>query len=329
MSESFNKFMKDESVATKTKELVSWLLNKNQDDKGLQPDKLFEYNYDELEDYIVQLKPTSIPSISHYCYVLGAYLKWCSDKGYCSNEQYEMVSDIDKGLIWKKVKSHVSKRFITHSQYLQILDDISKYEELNSLYYKTLYECIYEGVYGEKLTELRELRESSINGTSLMINHDDGTTNTFEVSQSLINDLKELSNETEWERNHRYGTCKVKLLGKYPDSCFKVEFRNNCTDMDDAYRFFYYSKLRKISEDYVGYKMLPLHIYQSGIINRICQTLVSQGITVKEAFSENNKNPAIKQIIESELNRVGYNISSGDFRFHMISFVDMFMEEYD
>ncbi len=328
MSESFNIFMKDESVSIKTKELVSWLLNKNQD-KGIQPDKLFEYRYDELEDYIVRLKPTSIPSISTYCYVISVYLKWCSDNGYCSKEQYEMVSDIDKGMIWKKVKPHVSKRFITQSQYLQIIDDISKYEELNSLYYKTLYECIYEGVYGEKLTELKELRASNINGTSLTISHDDGTVSTFEISRSLAQDLIELSNECEWERNHRYGTCKVKLIGKYPDSCFKVEFRNNCTDMEDAYRFFYYGKLRKIAEDYVGYKMLPLHIYQSGIINRICQTLVSKGIKVQDAFSENNRNPAVKQIIDAEINRVGYNISSNDFRFHVNSFLDMFVEEYD
>lgn len=328
MSESFNKFMKDESIAIKTRELVSWLLYKNQDN-GFEPDKLFKSNYDELEDYIVRLKPTSIPSVSTYCYVLSVYFKWCSDNKYCSKEQYEMVSDIDRGLIWKKVKPHVSKRFITNSQYLQILDDINKYEELNSLYYKTLYECIYEGVYGENLTEIRELRASDINGRLLTICHDDGTKNTFEISQSLADDLIELSGEEEWERNHRYGTCKIKLIGKYPDSCFKVEFRNNCTDMDKAYRFFYYSKLRKIAEDYVGYKMLPLHIYQSGIINRICQKLVSKGIKIKEAFSENNKNPAIKQIIDEEINRVGYNISSADFRFHMISFMDMFIEEYD
>ena len=126
-------------------------------------------------------------------------------------------------------------------------------------------------------------------------------------------------------RPNRYGICNVPMVGLYPDSVFKVEQRK--TQSDESRRFPYYSRLRKIKDEYIGYNILPLHIYVSGIVHRIKYLLSKSNITLEEAFADNCRNQLAHQIIVKELYRCNNLIEIGNFREIIKGHIDVFAND--
>ena len=76
----------------------------------------------ELEQFILDLKPSSPKTIITITYVLGLYAKWLQEQGMVDNDSfYQMVQSFDKKLLWKKAKPQAKKKFISHEQYKKVL----------------------------------------------------------------------------------------------------------------------------------------------------------------------------------------------------------------
>lgn len=267
-----------------------------------------------LEQFILDLKPNSPKSIITICYVLGLYAKWLQEQGITDNDNfYQMVQSIDKKLLWKKAKPNAKKKFISYEQYQRVIKDIAIYEEFNALYYELLFSCIYQGIYNDDLSIVKNLRKSYIddNGT-ILLHEDNGHSYKIKVPERLAKDLKQLADINIWERRNRFGICKVDMRGAYNDSVFKIE--NRSTASNDSYRFTYYAKLRKIAKEYLEYSLLPLQLYTSGIMHRIKAELDKNNISLEEAFADNSRNRMAHLIISKELMRCNSNIEVGNFR---------------
>ena len=277
-------------------------------------DDIENYNLIEIEQLIFDMKPNSPKSIITICYVIGMYAKWLQEEQIVDDDRfYQMIQSIDKKLLWKKCKPSAKKKFISYEQYKKIIHDISMYEEYNSLYYESLFSCIYYGIYSDDLSVLKNLRKSDIEDGLITLYQDNGHNYKIKVPEKLCNDLKKLSDINIWERPNRWGVCRVNMKGVYPDSIFKIEDRK--TDSSEgSYKFTYYSKLRKIAKEYIEYSLLPLQLYASGIMHRIKVELNNNGITLEEAFTENNRNKISHMIISKELIRCNSNIEIGNFR---------------
>lgn len=272
------------------------------------------YNQMELERFILSLKPNSPKSITTICYVLGLYAKWLQEQGVVGNDNiYQMIQSLDKKLLWKKAKPLAKKKFISHEQYKMIVKDIATYEEYNALYYELLFSCIWAGIYSDDLSVIKNLRASDIEDDGMLtLREDDGHVYKFKTSERLAKDLKQLASIDVWERRNRFSVCQVEMKGVFSDSVFKVEHRK--TSSEGSYRFSYYAKLRKIAKEYLEYPLLPLQLYTSGIMYRIKVELEKNGISLEEAFADNNRNRISHMIIEKELVRCNSNISLGNFR---------------
>lgn len=268
----------------------------------------------ELEQFILDLKPSSPKAIITITYVLGLYSKWLQEESIVKDDNlYQMVQSLDKKLLWKKAKPNAKKKFISHEQYQRVIKDIATYEEYNALYYELLFSCIYLGVYNDDLSVLKNLRKSNINDDGVItLQEDNGHTYKIKVSEKLATDLKKLADINIWERRNRFGTCKVDMRGVYPDSVFKIE--NRSTASNDSYRFTYYAKLRKIAKEYLEYSLLPLQLYTSGIMHRIKVELERNNIPLEEAFANNSRNRMAHLIIQKELIRCNSSIEVGNFR---------------
>lgn len=275
-------------------------------------DRVEQYNLNQLERFILDSNPSSPKAITTIYYVLGLYGRWLEEQNLIESELSVLVGKIDKKEMWKRAKPTAKNKFISHEKYSEILLDIMRYEEFNSLYYKTLLQSIYDGLYSNDLSVLKNLRGQDIKDEFVTLTEDDGHTYKINVSFELATDLKELANTCVWERKNRYGLCRVKMRGIQYDSVFKIEDRT--TAADDAHRFALYSRLRKISNDYLGYSLLPFHIYISGIMHRIKIDLNQHGLSVEDAFSENNRNLLAHEIISKELIRSNYTSEIGNFR---------------
>lgn len=285
-------------------------------------DRIDRYSFNELEQFILSSNPSSPKAIITICYVLGLYGRWLREQNIVDSELYELSGKIDKKELWKKAKPAAKNKFISYEKYAEVLSDIMRYEEFNSLYYKTLLQSIYDGLYSNDLSVLKNLRGEDIRDDFVTLTEDDGHTYKINVSFELAADLKELANTCVWERKNRYGLCRVKMRGLYYDSVFKIEDRT--TAADDAHRFALYSRLRKISNDYLGYSLLPFHIYISGIMHRIKIDLDQYGLSLEDAFSENNRNRLAHEIISKELIRSNYTSEIGNFREIVKGHLDVF-----
>lgn len=272
------------------------------------------YNQMELEQFILNLKPNSPKTITTISYVLSLYAKWLQEQGIIKNDNlYQMVQSIDKKLLWQKAKPNAKKKFISYEQYQMIIKDIATYEEHNALYYELLFSCIYYGIYNDDLSVIKNLRSSNINDDgTILLQEDNGHTYKLKVPERLAKDLRQLADISIWQRPNRFGICNVDMRGVYSDSVFKIESRN--TASDGSYRFSYYAKLRKISKEYIGYGLLPLQLYTSGIVHRIKVELEKNNMSLEEAFSDNNRNKMAHLIISKELIRCNSGIELGNFR---------------
>ena len=277
-------------------------------------DNIENYSMMELEQFIIDRKPSSPKEIITVCYILGSYGKWLEEQGIIDNDNlYQIAQSIDKKLLWEKCRPNAKKKFISKEDYQRVIKDIATYEEYNALYYELLFSCIWNGIYSDDLSVIKNLRSNNIDDNGVVIlNEDNGHTYKLKIPEKLAYDLKQLANINTWQRPNRFSICNVELRGVYPDSCFKVE--NRSTASEESFKFSYYSKLRKIAKDYLEHSLLPLQLYTSGVMSRIKIELDKNGISLEEAFADNSRNRMAHLIIQKELVRCNSSIEIGNFR---------------
>lgn len=277
-------------------------------------DNIENYSMMELEQFILDRRPNSQKEIVTVFYILGSYSKWLQEQGFIDNDNlYQMIMSIDKKLLWKKCKPNAKKKFISGAEYQRVIKDIAMYEEYNALYYELLFGCIWNGMYSEDLSVIKNLRSSDINDDGMvMLHNDNGHSYRLKVPERFAKDLKQLATINEWQRPNRFGICNVEMRGVYPDSIFKVEHRT--TASNGSYRFSYYSKLRKIAQNYLEHSLLPLQLFASGLMCRIKAELEKNGISLEEAFADNSRNRTAHLVIEKELLRCNSGIEPTNFR---------------
>lgn len=287
--------------------------------------KLGKYDYSNctpslLEQIVLSMHPNSPKSITTILYVLSLYAKHLGN-----DNMYHIVKSMDRNALWAMAKPNAQKKFISYSQFKETCKDIEFFEEYNSLYTSTLFRCIYEGIYSDDMSVVKNLRGSDIEDSSVTLREDNGKVYDIDVSESLIKDLRRLSTINTWSRNNRYGECKIKTSGLYKDTCFKVENRKGSSEY--AYRYSYYRILRNISKNYIGRGLLPLQLFVSGMMHRISTELKEHGIVLEEAFSPGNKDRSVNKIISLELKRCNCDTEVRNFREMVNGHLEIFIEK--
>ena len=287
-------------------------------------DDIENYGVIQMEQLVLDAKPNSLKEITTIVYILSSYFKWLYKENIVdTDDAHQIVQSLDKKLLWDRAKPHAKKKFISFQQYEQITKDIATYEEYNALYFELIFSCIYNGIYSDDMSVLKNLRRSDIQEDGVVtLREDNSHIYKIKIPEKLAQDLIQLSTINEWVRPNRFGLCYVKMIGVYPDSVFKVESRTS--NSEDSYKFSYYSKLRKISKEYVGYPLLPLQLYASGIMHRIKVELEKNHISLEEAFAQNSRDKMVHLIIQKELTRSNSAIEIGNFRELVKSHLNVF-----
>lgn len=272
---------------------------------------------EKIEEVILTLKPTSPRTITTICYLMTLYAKFLgNDNMLCS------VKNIDRNVVWEKAKPYAPQKFLSNKRYMEICRDIDTFEEHNALYKRALFQCIYEGVYNDDMSILKNLRGSDIHGNIITLKDDDGNIRQMEISEMLARDLIELSKFTTWERKNRYTVFNIDVVGEHLDTCFKFEVRQG--GKEDQYRNVFYRILREINKEYVEHRLAPSHLYASGLMYRICKKLTTAGFDARKAFLSHNVNSDVTTIISQELLRCGYTASVQNFKEFLRGHTDVF-----
>lgn len=306
------------------KKFIETLENPNTERVANSLQSIGQYDYtdcteDDLKKIILGMKPNSIRAITTICYVFGLYAKYLEN-----DDLYNMVMNIDRRKLWVMAKPNATQKFISHSGFEEVYHDIGVFEEMNGFYMQTLFRCLYEGIYSDDMSVLKNLRASDVCGDVVTLRDDNGNSYVITVSKQLADDLIELGSMHTWERKNRYGVYKMDIVGLHPDSCFKTEYRNGRIEF--SYRFSYYRILRKIAKEYLEYNLLPLQTYISGIMYRICVKLQEHNIQIEDAFANGNKSRLVSQIISDELGRCHCSTPVRNFREMVSGHLDVFCE---
>lgn len=310
--------------AVNTQKVIKWA-KKRLEKSGHEFDDLLTMDKPQLEDVITKTIPNSKKSITTLCYILGAYNRWLLEHRLVDNlNLYNVSQSIDKDQLWNKVKKYAPKKFISHETYEEVVHGINVYEEHNALYYSTIFQCIYEGIWNDDMSVLRNLCGSDVQGKTVTLRNDAGEVYELEISLELALRIRELSEIHTWSRNARWGVIKIHVEGRQPDSVFKVETRCNSSNKPYAYKDAYYAKIRKVVNEYVEYPVSPYQLFVSGIMYRIKEELKKYDMTLQYAFGQLHKSADTLRIISSELKRCHYTISVENFSQIVAGHTEMF-----
>lgn len=307
MNEQYQKFI-DSNDSDSTKKSLKFyfeLLDKHYIDISSETITTIE----QLEKVFVICGINNFNSLISFRSVLKGYAIFINDKVL-----FNLVRKLDIYKVLKKIKPNMKHTYLSSSEFQDIYNAIGVYNEdtfsYNALYYKSLFQSIYEGIYCEDMSVLKNLRASDIEGNVVTIRDDNGSEWKTDISEQLASDLLVLANESIWYRKNRNGLCNIKTEGLYYDSVFKVEIR--AYDSKYSYRSSYYIRLRKITKEYIGYSVAPKNLFLSGIINRIKE---QYGKSDEEfVLGIQNSDPLLVEIYNQEAKRCNYNVGFWNFR---------------
>ena len=148
------------------------------------------YSSMELEQVILDKKPNSPKEIITIIYILSSYAKWLQEQDIVKDDNmHQILQSFNKKLLWQKCKPRAKKKFINNEEYQRVIKDIATYEEYNALYYELLFSCIWNGLYNDDLSVIKNLRTSNIddNGT-VILEEDNGHTYKLKIPEKLASD---------------------------------------------------------------------------------------------------------------------------------------------
>lgn len=280
-----------------------------------------QYTEAAVNQTILAMKPKSQKNIITICNIWRRYAEFLGEQ-----QLLQILQKVDSMALWQEAKPMAEAKFMSHTEYMdacRLID--SQWDLLNPMYYKSLLRCLYEGIYSDDMSVLKNLRAADINVNIVTLREDNGNTYQMQIPADLADNLLQLPSEPFLRRN-RNATFPITVSGVYHDSCFKVEHRKG--SREDAYQFVYYRILRVITKDYMERKnLLPLQIYISGIMHRIGLKLNERGISIEDAFSEHNRDRRVGQIIADELLRCNCNMEVKNFRQMVKGHLDTFCNE--
>lgn len=282
-------------------------------------DALDKYNIDvssdnissleQLENMFVQLGFNSFNSIISFRTLLKSYSIFINDKPL-----FNLIRKIDIYRIFELTQGNMKHTYLSQSEFQDVYNAIGAYDEdtfyYNSVYYQSLFWAVYAGIFNDGLSVLKNLRASDIDGNTITLRDDNGEEWKLDIPKQLVLDFITLVNDSVWRRRNRNGLCEIHTEGLFYDSIFKVDIRS--PNSKYSYSSTYYTMLRRIAVEYLGYTLAPKNLFISGIINRIKEQYGKSD----ELFVEGIKtsDPVLVDIFNQEAKRCHYNIAFWNFR---------------
>ena len=307
MNENYQKFM-DANINERTRNNYKFYfdaLDRNNID--ISSDSIV--NTEQLENIFIQLGFNSFNSIINFRSVLKSYSIFINDKPF-----FNLIRKLDIYHILEITQGKMKHTFLSQSEFQDVYNSIGVYDEdtfyYNSVYYQSLFWAVYAGIFNDGLSVLKNLRASDIDGNIIMLHDDNGEEWELDIPEQLALDFMTLVNDSTWYRRNRSGVCKIQTEGLFYDSVFKVDIRT--PNSKYSYSSTYYTMLRKIAVEYLGYTLAPKNLFMSGIINRIKEQYGKSD----ELFVEGIKisDPVLVDIFNQESKRCHYSVAFWNFR---------------
>ena len=215
------------------KNFIETLGSDNTKKVALSLSKIGEHDYEnctpiDIEQIILSMKPNSPKAITTISYMLGLYAKYLGN-----NDMINIVDDIDRNALWSIAKPMANKKFISNNVFENAYKDIGIYEEYNSLYIQTLFRAVYEGIYCDDMSVLKNLRGSDIelpDGKFFEIRNEELSDGKFREREFENSRFSKIRNDklpdgkfSERQRSCRFLECQRSMVILREDSGYEYE----------------------------------------------------------------------------------------------------------
>ena len=279
------------------------------------------FDFIPVQDSRQKIMNTSFDKIRKYGKFIG--------KGLLVSEAIKLI-DVDKLL--NEIQSvHITVPFISHSQFLKLLQEFNNYTEENYEYLRTLFLAIYEGVYSSDLKVLRNLRWNDVNTDKNFVRlNNDKDVYDLSISKELAQNLVNLSKVETYYRKARYGGWR-KLEGLDNNCCFKALLRSDCNNIPNGITDFYRREYRKAIGRYLNNSLSMKNLFISGMMYRISVKFKKYNISLTDYFERNDLSYEFRiqtnELIRNEFNRCHYSNTIRLFKNLVKGYTYLFTEE--
>lgn len=276
-----NKFINENFRETNTKETVKYLFSRisNKLEFKLEKD-LYSFGENELIKLFKELRITSKQIFFFYKSYISKYLDWAIDNNY-TNTKDNLIKNSPKFEDAKNFldKAAINNKYLTKEQ----LDDIV-FKTCQNDQDVALLLLLFEGVKGERLEELCNLKPSDIdfNNNILTLTDKDGTKRNINVTSKAITAIERAIKEDEYEaylppadNNTRYR----KLINR------GYVFKKTSKRGGDKITYSgLYTRIKTIAEEYGNRYINIANVWWSGIFHTAKEIKQEKGKITREDF---------------------------------------------
>ena len=171
---------------------------------------LKDFEKDELDELLVKIakKVASIDSFQKCFSIINQYIDWAIDNGLKKND-YNPMPDFNK----KDYEEYIDKKFISEQKLIEIEESLKNYQD------KVVLRLIFEGVNGENVSELVNLKIQDVDSKNkrLRLYDDKGRERFIQVSDRCLDLIKKAYDEDIYYYRNGYnegkrGRRKSKLM---------------------------------------------------------------------------------------------------------------------
>lgn len=299
--------------------MIKWCLNRIEAVMAI--DDILTLDKQGIVDLVIKLNPSSYRTVVNYLNVIRLYNKYAGNM-----KVYEIVNSIKRHDVWDMCDKPKDK-YLSYDDFFNWIDEMRSDEKINGnmKYYMALAWAIYEGIYCDDMSVLKNLREKDVFDNYVILRKDDGESYRLDISVELATLLKEIGARKVWYRENTRGRYEIPINGAEEDSIFKIEKRRSIvSDDNNRYRIVYMNQLRKVTLEYLGNTIRPFYIYISGLMYRIKCKVEEAGFDLNYAFEGCTKYSVTNDIIEEELKRSHYMKNKSALEQTVTGFLNVF-----
>lgn len=238
------------------------------------------FTLEQIDEVLDELEPLT-KSASHVNgRIITAYIDWSihNDKELKTNVLKEQPMSYFDKFVDKDLQI-----YFTDSTFKKIMSDVNNYQDL------VIMQLLWEGVQGNALAEIRNLRKDDINYTTgkVKLTDEDGSTRLFTLSQTALKYIERSNDISEYyKKNGLMKDESVGLITNLVDNSYVIRTSITKTDFTDrpVEKMVIYRRIKTLNET-LGYPALTTkNIVRSGIIAEGKKLLEEEGKLDNEQY---------------------------------------------
>jgi integrase len=242
---------------------------------------LYDFSLPEIERFLKYLKPTKIATSRNNAYIINNYITWANAQKLRQTNINPLSGVLDDEF-YKKFIDESKKTLYTDEEIDYIISQTVNPQD------KVIFQLVFEGVTGDGVEELLNLRERNIDfdNNRLLLTDKDKSTRIIEVSEKCMTLIRSALNQTEYLSKNGDSEARARSV-KLSESDYVLKTGKVGKNRDGELKADRYLVFRRLDtlRDYFNEPYLTVtNIRDSGMLKMAADLYFDSGKLDKEEY---------------------------------------------